>query len=166
MGICLFFHRRSPERTSCQSWWSLRLGCCLQRICTSSSKKAGRLTLQTIGKALLLIADPLIWLKLTGLSNVLPSNLVLPRSALYSMTTFEPVLRVQKLGNGPQEGPEDREEAWGRLGAQTWRKWATWTSRRESCLSFSVLSSTCKRRASQGQGSLQQYKSAKSNNQL
>ena len=30
-----------------------------------------------------------------------------------NLTTFEPVLRVQKLGNGPQEGPEDREEAWG-----------------------------------------------------
>jgi len=69
---------------------------------------------------------------------------------------FEPVWRVQKLGNGPQEGPEDREEAWGRLGAQTWRKWATWVSRRESCLSFSVLSCPWRRQASQGQGSLQQ----------
>ncbi len=75
-------------------------------------------------------------------------------------------LKCPKVRNWPQEGPEDREEAWGQLGAQTWRKWATWASRRESCLSFSVLSSTCKRRASQGQGSLQQYKSAKSNNQL
>ena len=32
-----------------------------------------------------------------------------------NLTTFEPVQRVQKLGNGPQEGPEDREEAWGGL---------------------------------------------------
>jgi len=29
-----------------------------------------------------------------------------------NLTTFEPVLKVQKLGNGPQEGPGDREETW------------------------------------------------------
>jgi len=46
----------------------------------------------------------------------------------------------------PQEGPGDREEAQGQLGAQTWRKWATWVSRRESCLSFSVSSSTLEKK--------------------
>jgi len=76
--------------------------------------------------------------------------------ALHTPDNFWTGLKGSKVSNKPQEGPGDREEAWGWLGAQTWRKWATWTSRRESCLRFSVLSSTWWRLASQGQGSLQQ----------
>ncbi len=83
-----------------------------------------------------------------------------------NLTTFELVWRVQKSGMDTRNGLGTERRLEGRLEAQTGRKWATLTSRRESCLSFSVLSSILRRWASQGQGSLQQYKSAKSNNQL
>jgi len=66
----------------------------------------------------------------------------------------------------PRKGLGTDRRLGGWLEAQTGRKWATSASRRESCLSFSVLSSTLRRWASQGQGSLQQYNSAESNNQL
>jgi len=74
---------------------------------------------------------------------------------------------MSKVRNGPQEESGDREEAWGQLGVQTGRKWAAWVSRRESCLSFSVLSSALERTDIPGSGKPTAMKMArKQHNQL
>jgi len=57
-------------------------------------------------------------------------------------------LRVQKLGNGPQEEPRTERRLGGGL-EHNWEKMGNLNFQRmESCLSFSVLSSTWRRWAS------------------
>jgi len=60
----------------------------------------------------LLILKFQCWIQLKGkwVSNL---SLCSETDVIANLTTFESVWRVQKLGNGPQEGPGDREEAWG-----------------------------------------------------
>jgi len=50
---------------------------------------------------------------------------------IVTLTTFDH-FEGSKAGNGPQEGPGDRGEAWGWLEGQAEKKWVTWASRRES----------------------------------
>jgi len=76
-------------------------------------------------------------------------------------------LKHPKVEEWTQKEPEDREEAWGQIGVLTFGKWATWVSRRESCLSFSILSSTLEKMGLQGSGKpmvMRYYKIKKNHN--
>jgi len=93
--------------------------CCAMRF-RSKSMKLERKTWSTVDLSIRKVtASESIERRRKRVSNLSLSS---ETDVTVNLTTFEPVLRVQKLGNGPQDGPEDREEAWGRLGAQTWRK--------------------------------------------